>query len=351
MSAPNSALDNFFSVWPIDSIIVICTLSMSVFLAVEAYRVRIWNPVQVLYPFFPNIPHFLSTLDACDGIVSGLQALQLLHRTRYPAADSDLNIFLPCHGLLRMGRWIKRHGYTYQPSGRKHVFFDVDTFRLASGIANLKNRRIGASGTSTAVEDAPAFAVYHFIRTLLPKKDGAPALTTRVQLVVTRDNPVEYVINNFRLTGNMNYFTGKYAVSLFPRSTFIDEVVYACHDLNPDGRQWISKYRQRGFEVVVAGGVPSVEEPGEIGDVERTVGDSYTWIVPFTSSAMDFSTLPTYDLVKVKFDVLPVSSGVAPRGAYLRIGPRFLYSAMSLVTTRRDVTGSYWSAELETVLL
>ena len=82
----------------------------------------------------------------------------------------------------------------------------------------------------------------------------------------------------------MNYFTGRFAVSLFPRSTFVDRVTYTCREVGRASHDWITKYRGRGFEVVTAGGVPSVEEPAELSEWQRWVGDSLSWVLPFAAS-------------------------------------------------------------------
>ena len=65
----------------------------------------------------------------------------------------------------------------------------------------------------------------------------------------------------------------------------MDRVTYTCRERSRSSQSWISKYRARGFEVVVAGGVPSVEEPREISEWERWVGDSYSWVLPFAASS------------------------------------------------------------------
>lgn len=105
---------------------------MTVFCVVEAYRVRTWNPISVLMPFFMDTQSFLFTLDKCDGVVLGSQVVQLLQQSTFPDTGSDLDIFLPRHGLMEMGHWLKSHNYAYVPSGRKHTFFDMEAICSAS---------------------------------------------------------------------------------------------------------------------------------------------------------------------------------------------------------------------------
>ena len=84
----------------------------------------------------------------------------------------------------------------------------------------------------------------------------------------------------------MNWLTGRYVVSLFPRSTFVDRITYACQDTTRGNKDWMKKYVRRGFEVVVAGGVAS-SESAELEVWQRSVGDPLTWIMPFNISGED----------------------------------------------------------------
>ncbi|KAI0713863.1 hypothetical protein C8Q76DRAFT_693648 [Earliella scabrosa] len=291
LSSPASVIDNFFARWPVDLIFRIRCLSVLIFLSVESYRTRVWNPTTVLQRYFSNVPRFLHVLDLCDGIVSGSQALQLLQRSR-------------------------RIGNLSYPS----------------------------------TQSSPQFTTFHFIRTI---KDEATAVTStlRVQLVVVQGHPLRYLVDNFHSTAVMNYFTGRFAVSLFPRSTFVDRVTYTCREVGRASHDWITKYHGRGFEVVTAGGVPTVEEPAELSEWQRWVGDSLSWVLPFAASASDMRgvvSCPLYN-PKIRFEVLPYGYAVAPTGAYLRVGPPFVYSAMAYVSSGVDVSGTLRSPELQTV--
>ena len=302
LASPNAVVEAFFARWPVDLIFRLRVLNTTLLCVVEAYRVRVWSPVPILMPFFADVRSFLLMLDKCGAVVSGSQVVRLLQRHPFPDTGSDLDVFLPRHGLLQMGRWLKKHGYRYEVSGHKHALFDVEAIRSASVSIG-----VNPDGTDAypCNPQASRFATYQFTRQVATSTASAslPQIYV-VQLVVVEPGPVQYIINNFHssksrftfklteqrsyvcLAAVMNWFTGKQIVSLFPRSTFIDRISYVSQDtLRSD---WITKYRKRGFEVVVAGGVPS-KESVEIDTWERYVGDACTWIVPFNVPGALFS--------------------------------------------------------------
>ncbi|KAI1783928.1 hypothetical protein LXA43DRAFT_867886, partial [Ganoderma leucocontextum] len=322
ITSPHDVVDLFFASWPIDLIFRLRATSMTLFCAVEAYRLRTWNPVGVLEPFFADVRSFLAMLDKCDGVVSGSQVVRLLQRAAFPDPGSDLDIFVPRHGLLRMGRWLKRHGYVYQSSGRKHVFFDVEVIRSASMTSGAV-----ADGPDTYPSSSRAshFATYHFIREEVRRTADGSVLENVVQVVVVDTLPVQYIINNFHSTGVMNWFTGKYVVSLFPRSTFVHRMSYSCQDLTRSNKDWVHKYRSRGFEVVLGGGAPS-KESAEMEVWERFVGDPQTWVMPFAGPGCGLqSSNHIYEQPRIRFEVIPYYSGVVPAGSYVRIAVPFIY--------------------------
>lgn len=195
LTSPRKTVDAFFARWPVDLIFRLRVLNTTIYCALEAYRVRTWNPVCVLMPFFSDVRSFLSTLDKCDGVVSGSQAVRLLQRHPFPDTGSDLDIFLPRHGLMRMGQWLKWHGYSYQPTGLKHTLFDVEAIRSASVAIGLNS-----DGTEAypCGRSASRFATYHFTRRVTtPTPAGYRSEDLMVQLVVVEPAPVQYIISNF----------------------------------------------------------------------------------------------------------------------------------------------------------
>lgn len=373
ITSSDNVVDAFFDRWPVDLIFRLRVLNTSIFCVMEAYRVRTWKPTSVLSPFFADVRSFLLMLDKCDGVVSGSQVVRLLQRRAFPDTGSDLDIFLPRHGLLEMGRWLKRHGYTYRSTGHKHTLFDVEAIRSASVAIG-----VNADGTDAypCSQEASHFATYHFNRQVVVRTSSSYRVENYlVQLVVVEPGPVPYIISNFHssafetifvsriiLTSNlcvagvMNWFTGKRVVSLFPKSTFVDRISYVTQDRTRTGEDWIVKYRKRGFEIVVEGGVPS-KESDELDAWERHVGDAYTWVMPFDAAGeygMPFRVLGDWNFLwifrdcrfllpyglarravreyqqsPIRFEVIQHGYGVAPPGAYLRVSVPFIYRSVA----------------------
>lgn len=190
LTASNETLDAFFNRWPPNLIFRLRSVNSTAFFAVESYCARIWHPSRVLYRFTKDVRGLLQTMDQCDGVVSGSQAVQLMSRSLYPTFQSDLDIFLPPHGVMRMGRWLKRHGYVYQASGRKHTLFDVEVIRSATGLSALEPQ---SPYVDSASRECASFTTYHFTRA-----DGSKRVPQYqlIQLVVVQD-PVQYIINSF----------------------------------------------------------------------------------------------------------------------------------------------------------
>ena len=88
--------------------------------------------------------------------------------------------------------------------------------------------------------------------------------------------------SNHLTAGVMNYLTATHAVSLFPKMTYTFRATFTCRDMTRQAhrdKEWMEKYRARGFEVILAGDpIPRV---AEIRTWQRRVGDSFTWVMPY----------------------------------------------------------------------
>ena len=147
----------------------------------------------------------------------------------------------------------------------------------------------------------------------------------------------------------MNYFTAHHAVSIFPRSTFIDKVTYTSRDATDDQRRvWFKTYDELGLKVVTPYRSSTAPNRHEIAFWERAVGDRHTWVIPFCNYSkcgaqpiqirvIQLTPFAYYAdepgvkihaevrLSKVSFEVLSYHYGVAANGAYLRIAPPLVY--------------------------
>lgn len=189
LGSPEDVVDSFFECWTPDLIIRLRCLSSSMFLAVEAYIMRAWSIQNALSPWFFEPEKFLKTLEQCDGIISGSAALLFLGRGDFN--PSDLDIYVPLHGLLNMGRYLKRESFRYQATGNMHPLFDVAAISLSSvlGTQSYGSSQRRRSRTSL-------LATFNFYRPgsglPLQGREG-----THVQVSVTIEDPVMFMIESF----------------------------------------------------------------------------------------------------------------------------------------------------------
>ncbi|KAI1786566.1 hypothetical protein LXA43DRAFT_1064998 [Ganoderma leucocontextum] len=283
-------IDNICFCWTPDVLLKIRRLSTSTFYAVEAYFCHQWNVNRHLRRWFYDVPHFLRHLGDCDGMVAGSEAMTFFDRRRF--LGQDLDIYVPLHGILPMGRFLKTQGYVFQPSSEKHLWFDA----AAMVFMTSQNDTRGLQSTTATFKDASnpyrecphdagcGFSMFNFIRTIRP--DLPTTYGSHVQLIGVLCDPMEFIVNSFHSTGVMNMLTPTHAISLSPRTTFVHEEMYSCRDLSDYpgwNAPWMDKYRKRGFEVFVAS--DRLPRRSEFVTWKRQVGDTLTWILPYRRTA------------------------------------------------------------------
>lgn len=353
LGSTEAIVDKFFSTWMADSILRLRRLNSNFLLAVEAYTTRVWSVDQTFDRWFLDIDAFLDVLDECEGIIAGSEGQQ--HFARHEFRGKDLDIYVPCHGLLKMGRYLKQHGFHYQSSGGKHVLFDAAAVLFSA--ATMRDRDL--AGREVFGSPSPnTYSAFNFYRNTdnniyrMLSMDGY-----RIQVIAVHGNPVQFLLYHFhssRLSfegyrsaltfsataGVMNYITGKYAVSLFPHHTFTRREMFICQDTTRNvaaHQAWAVKYKGRGYTVI--GPTDSVTPTRELRAWERTVGDKFTWVIPHQRSGTSQYPLTQMlltmgavvpgklkvEIPPVRFEVLPARCGVAAAGAALRVGPPFIY--------------------------
>ena len=109
-----------------------------------------------------------------------------------------------------------------------------------------------------------------------------------------RRNPVESVVKQFYGSAIMNVITWNKAYCLFPRTTFVERGMCALRThLRKQEEEAIAKYERRGWPLLDWSPLPELQ-------AARRVGDSMTWVVPFThlrcpvAIAKDNTTLEVY---------------------------------------------------------
>ena len=157
--------------------------------AIEAYISRQWNILDTLSWWFWNVGIFLRTLQVCDGVISGSEAQQFFGRKAF--RGKDLDIYLPPHGLLPMGCFLKEQGFMYCAAYNKHPLFDAAVLSHSTFITQAA---INSSSTGRPGAHSYGFTAYDLVRpkSLFPHKKGR-----RVQIIAVTGDPVEFIINNF----------------------------------------------------------------------------------------------------------------------------------------------------------
>lgn len=287
LGSPEEYIDDFLARISPDIILNMRCLSSSMLYAIEAYMHRQWNIVNTMGRWFRNVRTFLKTLKRCDGIVSGSEAMRFFGRHEF--VDSTLDLYVPIHGLLPMGRFLRKQGYKFQAHSGQHPFFDAAVIAHSAFVSNRESQKPD--------DFNPLVTLYNFV---LPLDHATSRRSLRVQLVSVLSDPVEFLISNSStsesscrlrgvtsanvtvLAGMMNYLTAQYAVSLFPRTTFAHNTMVICQDtaLSPFAHHlWIDRYRSHGY-CVIDGETPLPDIP-ELQCWKRRVGDDFTWVMPY----------------------------------------------------------------------
>jgi len=81
------------------------------------------------------------------------------------------------------------------------------------------------------------------------------------------------------LAAVMNFITANYAVSVFPRSTFIQRVSFIARLRTNNRQNWIEKYEKRGFTVI--GGQRSLTSKHQLKLGKRCTLDNFCWTIKF----------------------------------------------------------------------
>ncbi|KAI0324873.1 hypothetical protein GY45DRAFT_1375209 [Cubamyces sp. BRFM 1775] len=340
LGSDKAIIDAFFALWTPDLVQKLRVLSSSTLMAIEAYASRSWDVEVFLSRWFPHPPSFLRTLDQCDAVISGSEAQQFFGRCEF--RGRDLDIYVPFHGLLDMGNWLRSDGFVFQATADKHPLFDVAALLFMSYVGPA------AAGVKPVYPSKTLpFGTFNFVRPVLP--GASPTLVGRhVQLIAVPDDPVTFIISSFHSTGVMNYLSAKYAVSLFPHATFVKRKTFVCQDITRNSgshHRWMKKYQRRGFEVVSAGMALPVHP--EITAVKRHVGDHMTWVMPYARPVLEKTEgTAVNQICKIPFEVLPYYYEVAAAGAALRISPRFAYSALAIIANPDLHIAGYHSPEI-----
>ncbi len=187
LSAPEQYVDEFLAGFTPDIVMRLRDLSGATLRAIDAYMTRKWNIAHSLRWWIWNTKDFLMLLDECDGIISGSAAQQFFGREEYRA--KDLDIYVPFHGLLSMGRFLQCEGYKFQPGLNSHPFFDAAVMALTCFIGRSVSKPTPDLSGCTY-----AFKTFNFT---LPARTHPGERGRRLQLIAVQGDPVEFIIRSF----------------------------------------------------------------------------------------------------------------------------------------------------------
>ncbi|KII93847.1 hypothetical protein PLICRDRAFT_171552 [Plicaturopsis crispa FD-325 SS-3] len=277
---------------------------------VDYYVSTTWSLEQFVQPWFLSLP-FRHILRKCDAYVSGSQVVQFFGRTTYPG--SDLDIYVPAGSEYELARFVENFGYKFDPRRGDQASF-LDTIYATTTNEDPERVLRGRYDSPDIV------SVYYFV-------DHSNA--REVQLIVTRHANPLWMVMRHHSSAVMNFLTWDRAVSLFPMSTFVDQVSYIARRpiKGADGayHPWVDKWSSRGFAVV---GNECSALTRAIPHGRRHVYDRYSWVIPWDPQDMAPQRVPGIVEDNISFDVLAHTCGTildSNKGAAIRISRPFYF--------------------------
>ncbi|KAK7045895.1 hypothetical protein VNI00_007326 [Paramarasmius palmivorus] len=236
----------------------------------EFYR-RAFRVENILYPYFDrdDIRNFRILQYSFGILIGGSTALAFFQRFAY--AGSDLDLYIEIRFCAILGQFLEEAGYQYTPAQ-----FDDSTQAtdLADAIdiayTRATGRREGARTRAERYDLKGMAGVFTFIR-----DDGK-----KIEVIGTRANPLE-VILGYHSTVVMNLIGYSNAISLYPRSTFMDLVSLKLHVHTRKAEAACSKYQKRGWNMVsFVDAATAVSHDSNLHMFPRFLNDAHCWRVP-----------------------------------------------------------------------
>ncbi|KAH7909543.1 hypothetical protein BJ138DRAFT_1114895 [Hygrophoropsis aurantiaca] len=248
-----------------DIIITISTLNRNLHSLVAFYKKTAWNIDVFLSTRFPNSRAVRQALDEYDGILAGPAAYHFFNRSRLPA-NSDIEILVGYAGIRGMGYFLMSSGYSFWPDIGNGDFRDFPTTIMSfSTVSRMRTR-------CHHHLRFPVIRSFRFYRVLA----GHPQ---SLRLTLMGYDVLHYILMA-PSTKLMSFITGRYALSVFPKSTYGLYVQFMCHYSGYHGDavyRWGRELRHTRHTVIEAG----TEGPWETWSRLRAVGDESSWIFWF----------------------------------------------------------------------
>ncbi|PPQ97070.1 hypothetical protein CVT26_001252 [Gymnopilus dilepis] len=316
---------DFFDSWTLQDIIALGKVNRMCHRIVELYARMKWNLQELITYYFSNPQQVMYMLEEEEHVLFGPAIFSFFDRRPFQSWPIDI-----CIRVDSMGKfipWLKREGYTYVDGPPGIASFETGVLGELMQTPDIKLKSTGDRNSSE--EDRAAWGPYIFA------KDATQAI--RIKVYVVRCEPYRHILS-LRATGMMNYVKNGYAVSLFPRSTFIHRRSFISRQ---DDIRLSFQARNEHFWLELNKGIFHVETIGlthkPYGNVEigrRYVGDADSWII--SAYVSDEAEYPCQE-EGPSFEVLDWTSATTRVDSFLRIGEPEIWS-FELVLLKGDVS-------------
>ncbi|PPR00586.1 hypothetical protein CVT26_009861 [Gymnopilus dilepis] len=315
----------FFAELDIKAIVSLSKTSSALHSAYIFYAKQTWEPTKHFASWFEHPAAFRRLLARTNSVISGSFALQFFDRIYYPTSDMD--IYLRVAGADEVCRWLTRQDYTYVQGNKTypHVI-SRDRVHIDKAVRNMSSSL------------SPLLAVYNFERKI--KLSTSETIVRHVQVIVVDTDPIEHILFDFHSTVVMNFITAERAVSIFPRSTFIDRLSYTSKVQEKaliEKPKWRIKYERRGF--TFRDDTDSYSAVRNLicqTSILRSVQDKFSWQIPFPNEQTWNALPPPYGTLKIDYDfeVLVKDRNVVAKGCCIKVAEPYVWRFVALIIQR-----------------
>ncbi|KAL0063874.1 hypothetical protein AAF712_009228 [Marasmius tenuissimus] len=241
----------------------------------EAIR-GIFRLETLLSPYFTSeqIIQFRAVQESTQFLISGSTAYAFFAREGYP--ESDLDLYVDQNGYHQLMNFLQSVGYGFE--------------------AIQVERKKQPSDLGEAIEQMEARVREDIVGPGLNELDGSPEDAyvlneicdvfnftrsgKRIQVIACSRNPLD-VILSFHLTAVMNFITARHAISLYPKSTYVQGASIVNYQQISHREDVYQRYEDRGLKILSRPDRLANLEAGSAFDpcVDRQPGDRNCWVV------------------------------------------------------------------------
>ncbi|KAJ6464314.1 hypothetical protein DFH09DRAFT_1346827 [Mycena vulgaris] len=264
----------FFRTWDPSTIFLLSCLNYRLRSLVHCYASNTWSVPRFLRQWFGRPREALKFLEDAPAIICGPAVLEFFDR-RSPSV-TQLDICVDFGGFVEAGKFLTGNGYDFRPFGIQSIK-DFDLVALVEA-ARLPENQFKLHGERSVTQEEHYSRTFRFVK-------RARGQLLRVVVVHLVRCELHRFIFAMHSTAFMNYITSRWAISTFPRTTFLKRVSFvACQERFPgvdagmtEADNWLRGYSSPSGQFVVVGAVDEVNPDAEIG--VRWIGDERCWTI------------------------------------------------------------------------